>query len=527
MKGLLKFSFFLLLTLNSCNKNSRSLSLTEVVDRIDVTVLDEQMAKVRDYVPLYSNIAFRGTTFWAPEQTEVSYRWAREIGADYIQAEVQCTKDKVIVAFADDELLKKSDCNEVFKFDNVTSVRRTFYKSFKNRDGSQHFSDNDIENQIQYDKLNESAIRISDFYYAELLILDAGQWFNDNYVSLAKEMFSSDGSSLAGTYMTGGSSLCYSNGQYISSLQDIAAIARGSKLSRDFEGRRILPYHIKAEYSDLTLEQIRQLNIDINNKNTGGTSISKFMDFVEYDYKSGYISDDVDSGNRPGICITLKEYKYQPIDIEDLLFNELDYCGWNIVTNISSDTKFYNNGKVNIGNTNGKVILQTFRLNFVERIESKFEGRVPMCYLIDNERPIDWSYKEYFDKPWDASKVIDYAITHKCHIIGPGVSGGELNLQNRCNDWQIDLIHKAKMPICTWLISENSQMNKSFDVMVSGSIDLVLNWQISNQLRCSSSLFNPFHSSFSYDNSEASLIVPDPMEVLISLEKSYNSKSSN
>ena len=47
------------------------------------------------------------------------------------------------------------------------------------------------------------------------------------------------------------------------------------------------------------------------------------------------------------------------------------------------DTPFYiNNGTVNVGNTNGKVILQTFSLESLVRVAEVFQGKVPMCFLL-------------------------------------------------------------------------------------------------------------------------------------------------
>ena len=66
------------------------------VDRVHVDELSPEMIKVRDYVPEYAVIAHRGSTFWTPEETESAYRWAREIGADYLECDMQVSKDGVV-----------------------------------------------------------------------------------------------------------------------------------------------------------------------------------------------------------------------------------------------------------------------------------------------------------------------------------------------------------------------------------------------------------------------------------------------
>ena len=52
---------------------------------VEVQQLSTQMAAVRDYVPLYAVLAHRGSTYWTPEETESAWRWAREMGADYLE----------------------------------------------------------------------------------------------------------------------------------------------------------------------------------------------------------------------------------------------------------------------------------------------------------------------------------------------------------------------------------------------------------------------------------------------------------
>ena len=42
--------------------------------RVEVNTISAEMAKVRDYVPPYAVMAHRGSTFWAPEETESARR---------------------------------------------------------------------------------------------------------------------------------------------------------------------------------------------------------------------------------------------------------------------------------------------------------------------------------------------------------------------------------------------------------------------------------------------------------------------
>jgi len=77
--------------------------------------------------------------------------------------------------------------------------------------------------------------------------------------------------------------------------------------------------------------------------------------------KNSVPNDNIDRGNRPGIYPEFKESWLNPKDIEIRVYNILNDWGWNIITQpAAANTPFYVHGKVNVGNTNGKVILQTF-----------------------------------------------------------------------------------------------------------------------------------------------------------------------
>ena len=68
----------LLLSATSCENQKFNDTYVDV-DRVHVDTLSAELQKVRDYVPELAVVAHRGTTYWAPEETEAAYRWAREI----------------------------------------------------------------------------------------------------------------------------------------------------------------------------------------------------------------------------------------------------------------------------------------------------------------------------------------------------------------------------------------------------------------------------------------------------------------
>lgn len=102
-------------------------------------------------IPYRAVIAHRGASFYAPEETEPAYLLARDLGADYLEADIQRTKDGVLIALHDDTLERTT---------NVAAV-------FPGRD----------KNYVET------------FTLAELRKLDAGSWFNAKYPEKARKSF--------------------------------------------------------------------------------------------------------------------------------------------------------------------------------------------------------------------------------------------------------------------------------------------------------------------------------------------------
>ena len=118
-------------------------------------------------------IAHRGSTYWTPEETEAAYRWARNIGADYLEFDLQLTKDNILVAFHDSDLKRTTNVAAIFP-----------------------------------DRVD---LGIHDFTLAELRSLDVGSWFNTAYPKRAKDSF---------------------KGLEILRLKDIVMIAEGYRFKR-------------------------------------------------------------------------------------------------------------------------------------------------------------------------------------------------------------------------------------------------------------------------------------------------------
>lgn len=98
-----------------------------------------------------SVIAHRGMPRHAPEETAPSYWLAKKLGADYLEADLQRTKDSVIICLHDANLKRTTNIDQVFP-----------------------------------GRTNQP---VSNFTLEELKQLDAGSWFNKKYKDEARDSF--------------------------------------------------------------------------------------------------------------------------------------------------------------------------------------------------------------------------------------------------------------------------------------------------------------------------------------------------
>ena len=102
-------------------------------------------------IPYPAVIAHRGASFDAPESTAAAYKLARDLGADYLEMDLQRSKDGVLFALHDNNL------------------RRT----------------TDVANKFPERKDSPA----NQFTMAELKTLDAGTWFNQAYPDRARPAY--------------------------------------------------------------------------------------------------------------------------------------------------------------------------------------------------------------------------------------------------------------------------------------------------------------------------------------------------
>ena len=424
-----------------------------------VQVLDGEMAKVRDYVPARAVMAHRGSTYWTPEETESAWRWAREMGADYLESDLQCTKDGVILANHDENLARTTNIEKVFGAD-IPACRVNLYLALG-------FTRKDAEAQVERDKETFRPFYAASYYYAELLTLDAGKWFNAARPGQARARFAAgyDGSRDRG-------SLAYANGQYVSALQDQIAYAEGKCLRRGSDGRRILPFHRRESCVGRTLSEI-------------AAESGKYLEIIDYDFSEAYIPDPEDTGNRPGIYIEFKEPAVNPEDMEQRIYDILDAAGWNIITRPETETAFYKDGKVNVGHTNGKVILQTFSPASLQRAHALFQGRVPMCFLLWPPCPEEIAGGD-LATPEGFAAILKWAQDNGAHISGPSIAGEPNNYEELNAPWQAELVRRSGMLNHPYSFDSTAQMDAQVnlaDGYFTNRTEMTLQYLIDKGLR--------------------------------------------
>ena len=96
-------------------------------------------------------VAHRGASAYAPEHTLAAYRLAIEQGADFVEQDLQISKDGVLVCLHDLTLERTTNVEEVFPERAAT------------------------------DQKGRKVWNVSDFTLKELKTLDAGSWFNPKF----------------------------------------------------------------------------------------------------------------------------------------------------------------------------------------------------------------------------------------------------------------------------------------------------------------------------------------------------------
>ena len=428
-------------------------------ERVHLDTLSAEMQKVRDYVPELAVVAHRGSTYWTPEETESAYRWARETGADYLEADLQVSKDGVILALHDTDLKRTTNIEDVFGERFPEAERYYYYTKLLN------YSDDEAKKRIADDKEAFVPNYPCSYTYYELLMLDAGSWFNQDAVSAEQARSGFE-----------------TNYQYISTLEDLIMYSKGYRLARygkdnafDADNNDI-KYWRKWEMRNGTdtasnhrvVTGVTKTNTTFSNPVNylkDGTALTETV--VTYDFE--YVPDITEhwnggtyTGNTPGIYIEFKEPWLNPSTFEQMVYDELKAIQhMNIIEEpCADDVPFYTaDGYVNVGNTNGKVILQTFSMQSLARAQGIFKGQVPMCFLLwKGTAATDLQN----DDPQGYASFINLGIELGAHYMGPSIAGAPNNYDELNYPWQHDMIHRAKMENHPYSFDTYDQMAKYF-----------------------------------------------------------------
>ncbi|VAW25468.1 Glycerophosphoryl diester phosphodiesterase, partial [hydrothermal vent metagenome] len=169
MKICKKLGLLLIFTIvfASCNYESKKEIQKKEVNTIKE--ITKQAKKVRDYLGENIVIAHRGSTYWAPEETEPAFLWARNMGADYLELDVQLTKDSILVAFHDDNLKRTTNVSEVFPERLNAEIRAFTLKELRSLDAGNKFNQNNPDRaKKSYEGLNiltfEDVLMIAEGY---------------------------------------------------------------------------------------------------------------------------------------------------------------------------------------------------------------------------------------------------------------------------------------------------------------------------------------------------------------------------
>lgn len=341
-----------------------------------------KMKAVQSYMPENAVIAHRGTVYWAPELTEPAFRWARNTGADYVELDVQRSKDGVLIIMHD----------RIFK--RTTDVDLKFP--------------------------GRETHPVDSFTFDEIMRLDAGSPFNIKRPEQARSSFT---------------------GQNVLVFEDVFRICEGKRIKRNPDGTRIFSKDASGKY------------------------------VFEYE------ADPADNGHRPGVYIELKSPENYT-GIEQEVYNELAAMGWNPLEGekIEKNIPFYLDGKINVANTMGKILVQSFSRPSMKKVQEIFKGEVPASFLISNDKNTDLSKSEVMHE------VITFTLDAGAQFIGTNLGDA--------NDGLLPLfsekLHDAGLMVNVYSFNTVEQMEKYvslLDGMITNRSDLTIDFYYDHKKR--------------------------------------------
>ncbi len=170
-------------------------------------------------------------------------------------------------------------------------------------------------------------------------------------------------------------------------------------------------------------------------------------------YLFAYEPDPADNGHRPGVYIELKDPESYP-GIEEQVYRELAAMGWNPCEEEQPGKggPFYRKGRVNAGNTPGKILLQSFSIQGMQNVKRVFGEKVLASYLIGNPGTGDLSREEAMDR------VIARALDAGVQFIGTNLGDENDGLPPAF----AQKIHAAGLKANVYSFNTTAQMEKYF-----------------------------------------------------------------
>jgi len=284
---------------------------------------------------------------------------------------------------------------------------------------------------------------VGSFTLGEILQLDAGTAFNHKNPGQARGSFIREGVLL---------------------FEDVFRIAEGKRIKRNPDGSRLF------------------------NKTDEG------------EYRFEYEVDPVDNGHRPGIYIETKSPRNYP-GLEKQIFDALATYGWNpLAANGQNNTSgaFYLDGKVNTGNINGKILVQTFSREGMLHFRDVFNGEVLTSFLVKSPAPEDSTYESRIDE------IIDFALSSGAQFIGTNVSLQDGEVSNRLF---LEKIREAGLKINVYSFNSNEEMDTYFNPALNEKAAPLLDGMITNRTDLTTHFYKK-HDNRPIDPSQ------DPEEIL-------------
>lgn len=270
---------------------------------------------------------------------------------------------------------------------------------------------------------------IGTFTLEEIWQLDAGSAFNQSHPEQARTSFSDLG---------------------VLVFEDVFRIAEGKRVKRNADGSRV--FH----------------------KTPGG------------EYVFEYEEDPADNGHRPGIYIETKSPESYP-GLEKQIYQELASFGWNPLEERISWCKkrFYKRGKVNVGNTKGKILIQTFSRTGMENFQEAFQGRVPTSFLIKSPKTDDHGYEEA------VNEIIDFAHQVGAQFIGTNMS---LNDGQVSNQDFLKRVRKSGLKVNVYSFNATPEMEAYFGAGSGRNAKPMVDGMITNRTDLTTYFYNKHNS---------------------------------